>query len=72
MNHLILPSRFSLAILLFAGLEVGTGSMERNAGVSHEVVYLVEGLIILAVLIRHVSSSRSRASEGSAAAKAGA
>ncbi len=59
------------AALLFAALEVGTGSMERNAGVSHEVVYLVEGLIILAVLIRHVASSRSRASEGSAAAKAG-
>jgi simple sugar transport system permease protein len=43
----ILPSA-----ILFAGLEVGTRGMERNAGVSHEVVYLIEGLIILAVLVR--------------------
>jgi len=47
------------AAVLFAGLDVGTGSMERNAGVSREVVYLVEGLIILAVLIRRVVADNS-------------
>jgi ABC-type uncharacterized transport system permease subunit len=61
----VLPSAF-----LFAGLEVGTGSMELNAGVSHEVVYLVEGVIILAVLIRHVAGYRARAADNSAAAAA--
>ena len=43
--------------MLFAGLEVGSASMERNAGVSREVVYLIEGLIILAVLVRHIFRS---------------
>ena len=61
----VLPSA-----LLFAGLEVGTGSMELNAGVSHEVVYLVEGVIILAVLIRHVAGYRAKAAGASAAAVA--
>jgi simple sugar transport system permease protein len=50
---------------LFAGLEVGTRAMERNAGVSHAVVYLVEGVIITAILIRGVQALRKRG--GSAA-----
>ena len=43
----VLPSA-----IFFAGLEVGTRSMERNAGVSHDLIYFIEGFIILAVLLR--------------------
>jgi general nucleoside transport system permease protein len=58
------------AATLFAALEVGTRSMERNAGVSHHVVYLVEGVIIVAILIRGVQVLKKRG--GSAAAEAAA
>jgi simple sugar transport system permease protein len=63
------PLRILPSAILFAGLEVGTRAMERNAGVSHEVVYLIEGLIILAVLVRnragtmHISTSAAEAAE---------
>ena len=45
----ILPSA-----VLFAGLEVGAKSMQGSANVSYWVVYLVEGLVILAILVRGV------------------
>jgi len=51
----VLPSA-----IVFAGLEVGTRSMERNAGVSHYVVYLAEGVIILGILIRGVRALGGR------------
>ena len=53
---LVLP-----AAILFAGLEVGCAGMERNAGISKEVVYVIEGLIILAVLLRHIGGWRTAA-----------
>lgn len=60
----ILPSA-----ILFAGLEVGTRGMKNNADVPNEVVYLIEGLIIIAVLIRkragtfEVSTTAAEAAE---------
>jgi simple sugar transport system permease protein len=63
------PLRILPSAILFAGLEVGTRAMERNAGVSHEVVYLIEGMIILAVLVRNragaleISTSAAQAAE---------
>ncbi|GMV80992.1 MAG: hypothetical protein AMXMBFR7_21760 [Planctomycetota bacterium] len=40
------------AALFFGLLETGARSMERSAGVPSQVVYLVEGLLILALLVR--------------------
>jgi len=63
------PLRILPSAILFAGLEVGTRGMERNAGVPHDVVYLIEGLIIVAVLVRkrvgspEVSTSAAEAAE---------
>ncbi|HYF50622.1 MAG TPA: ABC transporter permease [Planctomycetota bacterium] len=57
------------AAIVFAGLEVGTRAMEINAGVSHDVVYAIEGVIILAILIRGVQVLRKRASTEASAAQ---
>ena len=62
----VLPSA-----LLFAGLEVGARSMEGNAGVSHDVIYLVEGMIIVAILIRGVAGARFKAGSDATLAAAG-
>lgn len=58
----VLPSA-----ILFAGLEVGAKSMQGSAGVSHWVVYLVEGVIILAILIRGVQVFRKKGEPATAA-----
>jgi simple sugar transport system permease protein len=54
----VLPSA-----VLFAGLEVGTRAMERNANISHDVVYAIEGLMLLAILIRGVQVLKGRKHE---------
>jgi len=56
------------AAVVFAGLEVGTRAMEINAGVSHDVVYAIEGLIILAILVRGVQVLRGRGGAAPSAA----
>lgn len=63
----VLPSA-----ILFAGLEVGTRSMERNAGVAHDIVYVIEGVIILAILVRGVQVLRARGAGPHSAAEAAA
>ena len=45
----VLPSA-----ILFAGLEVGAKSMQASAHISDSVVYAIEGLVILAILVRGV------------------
>lgn len=48
------PLRVLPVAVIFAGLDVGAKSMQGSAGVSYWVVHLIEGLIILAILIRGV------------------
>ena len=54
------PLRVLPAAVLFAGLEVGAKSMQGSAGVSYWVVHLIEGLIILAILMRGVQVFQKR------------
>jgi simple sugar transport system permease protein len=46
------PLLIAPVALLFATLEVGAGAMEESAGVPHWVVFIVNGLLILAILAR--------------------
>ncbi len=46
------PLSIVAAALIFAALEKGSESMEAGAGVSHWVVYALNGLLILAMLAR--------------------
>lgn len=59
------------AALLFALLETGSKAMERSAGVPSEVVYLVEGVVILALLSRGLQLPGTRGAEGAAAQAGG-
>jgi simple sugar transport system permease protein len=52
------PVLIAPAALLFATLEVGAGAMEETAGVPHWVVFVVNGLLILAILARTALSQR--------------
>ncbi|MBI3830033.1 MAG: ABC transporter permease [Planctomycetes bacterium] len=63
---LVLPSA-----LIFALLETGSKAMERSAGIPSEVVYLIEGLVILALLSRGLRLPGSRAAAGTAAEAGG-
>ena len=56
--------------LLFALLETGSKAMERSANVPSEVIFLIEGLVILALLSRGIRLPGTRMSS-SAAAEAG-
>lgn len=62
----VLPSA-----LIFALLETGSKAMERNAGVPSEVVYLVEGIVILALLSRGIRLPGTRETAGTAAQAGG-
>ncbi len=44
--------------ILFGGLEVGAGAMQREAGVPAVVVYAVEAVVILVVLLADVGARR--------------
>ncbi len=66
------PLRIIPAAILFAGLEVGAKSMQGSAGVSYWVVHLVEGVIILAILLRGVQVFEKKTGEASSAAEAAA
>lgn len=66
------PLRVLPAAILFAGLEVGAKSMQGSAGVSYWVVHLIEGLIILAILMRGVQVFQKRSAEATGAAEAAA
>ncbi|MCW8131584.1 MAG: ABC transporter permease [Planctomycetota bacterium] len=61
----VLPSA-----LLFALLETGSKAMERSANVPSEVIFLIEGLVILALLSRGIRLPGTRVA-ASAAADAG-
>lgn len=52
--------------LLFAAMDMGSGSMEATAGVPHWIVYVLNGLMILAMLARD-AGSKSLPAEGSGA-----
>lgn len=46
------PAGVAMAALLFGALDAGAAAMESQAGVSHVVVEVIQGVIILAVAIR--------------------
>ncbi len=54
------PLKIAPVALLFAMLDVGAGAMEESAGVPHWVVFIVNGLLILAILARAAFSQRQR------------
>ena len=56
MNPLGVP----LAALLFGVLHVGSGVLQRQSGVPFPIVWVIEGLVILAVLIIGVAAARRR------------
>jgi general nucleoside transport system permease protein len=60
------------AAILFAGLDVGAKAMQATAGISYWVVYLVEGAIILAVLMRDSSLFSAKDAGPKSAAEAAA
>jgi general nucleoside transport system permease protein len=60
------------AAILFAALDAGAKAMQATAGVSYWIVYLVQGVVILAVLVRGVAVFRARSGKVSAAAEAAA
>lgn len=60
------------AALFFAGLDVGAKAMQATAGVSYWIVYLVEGVLILAILVRGVDVFRKRSDAPASAAEAAA
>lgn len=47
--------------VLFGALEAGAGAMQRDAGVPAVAVYVVEAVIILAVLLANAAAARARA-----------
>jgi simple sugar transport system permease protein len=53
------PAGVLLAALLFGALDAGAGAMEAQAGVSHVVVQVVQGVIIFTVAIRAALSART-------------
>ena len=55
----VLPAAFG-----FAALEAGAKAMERSANVPSDVVYLVEGVVILALLSRNLRLPGSAEAEG--------
>lgn len=58
------------AALFFAGLDVGAKAMQATAGVSYWIVYLVEGVLILAILVRGVDVFKKRSDAPVTAAEA--
>ena len=46
--------------ILFGALEAGAGAMQREAGVPSVVVYLVEAVVIIAVLLADAGSRKAR------------
>ena len=66
----------ALAGFLFGALEAGAGAMQRDAGVPAVAVYVVEAVVIVAVLLaesarRHGASALASIGAGRAAARAG-
>jgi len=64
------PLRVLPVAIVFAGLEVGAKSMQGSAGVSYWVVHIIEGLIILAILVRGVQVFEKSKIEAQSAEKA--
>ncbi len=55
------PAAIILTGILFGALEAGAGGMQRDAGVPAVVVYVVEAVLIIALLLLDVSSRRAAA-----------
>jgi ABC-type uncharacterized transport system permease subunit len=55
------PLTIIVVALLFAAMDVGSGSMEAAAGIPHWIVYVLNGLMILAMLARDAGGRSSLA-----------
>ncbi len=66
------PLGVGLAGLLFGALEAGAGAMQREAGVPAVAVYVVEAVVILAVLLAESARRHGVAALGSIGAGPGA
>ena len=65
------PLGVVLAGLLFGALEAGAGAMQREAGVPAVAVYVVEAVVILAVLLAEAARRRGTATLASLGSAAG-
>jgi ABC-type uncharacterized transport system permease subunit len=61
------PAAIVVTGILFGALEVGAGAMQRDAGIPAVIVYVVEAVIILALLL---ADARSRVARGAMRAHA--
>ena len=61
------PAGIVAAGVVFGALETGAGAMQRDAGVQAVIVYVVEAVVILALLLADARAQKTRALAGATA-----